>query len=129
MWCSLWLERVVSAEPGSLSSREIRGFSRSPWLACGCEQLSEESRGQASSSQEGGEGKGGLLPPPHIQGCDVAAAAQPLITPSSSPALLVALSVLAEPGPSSRCAPLPAVSIPDLLIVAGLCIQSGGACT
>lgn len=55
--------------------------------------------------------KGGRLPPPCVQACGVAAAAQSFITPPSSPAL-------AETGLSSRRAPLPAMSISDLLIVA-----------
>lgn len=47
------------AEPGCPSSWEIRGFSRSPGPVGGSEPQLEESRGQASSSQDGGEGEGG----------------------------------------------------------------------
>lgn len=51
MWCLLWLECVVLAEPGSLSSWEIRDFSGLPWLVCGSEQQLEESRGQGRPGQ------------------------------------------------------------------------------
>lgn len=100
----------MSAEPGSLSSWEIRGFSMSPWLACGSEQQLEESRGQASSSQDGGVGK---------EDCYVLPASRDvgwLLPPNPLSPLLPLLPCLRlyQPGLSSRRAPLPAVSISDL---------------